>query len=95
MLPIVREPDHEPPCQSCPKKSPDNDSLYRMNAVNRQCLRLFETIRACGGAVRLPDQLADDPEFWENMRIIDLAIKIGESQLRAAAYASAGQKSEE
>ena len=95
MLPIVREPDHEPPCQSCPKKSPDNDGLYRMNAANRRCLRMYETVQSSGGAIRLPDHLANDPEFWENMRIVNLAIKIGESQLRAAAYERAGQKDKE
>ena len=81
-----RDEDEEPPCHSCPKGGPQNDTLYRLSSRNWEAYSLYGRLEATFGQYRLPGYLASCEVFAENMRLVRLAINNGIARAKADAY---------
>lgn len=66
-LPIVRS--GPPPCESCPKQSPENDHLYQLSPKNHRLLDFVRRARATPGFV-MPQHLQGDQLLQESFAII-------------------------
>jgi len=64
-----------PPCDRCPKESPEREHLYVLSDKNYRTLKLHERFRT--GVYPLPKYLAGDPLLAENFAIIDEVIERG------------------
>ena len=81
-----RDEDEEPPCHSCPKGGPQNDTLYQLSSRNWDALTLYERLEATFGQYRLPEYLARCEVFAENMRLVKISIDNGIARAQANAY---------
>lgn len=71
----------KPPCEHCPKKSPEDARKMVLSTKNLQAYRFYRQSRAINHADITPE-MAEDEIMRRNMEIIDTAVRTAE---RAAA----------
>lgn len=83
-LPVLRY-DVPTPCSTCPRGGPEYERNFRLSARNLEMVDLYDRVKASLGAYRVPDVLAEDRLFSENMLIVDRAIASAMAAMQAEA----------
>jgi hypothetical protein len=71
--PMLRPSSSATPCQTCPKKSPQEAHRYELNDRSRLALEVYRQVKASHGAC-LSDRERRDPILLRNLAIIDRLI---------------------
>jgi hypothetical protein len=69
-LPCVRPALLSTPCGECPKKSPENARLIKLNRRNLETVWIYRQVRATGGQC-LTEAMAADPLLMRNLTLLD------------------------
>lgn len=83
-VPQERPPGALPPCQRCPKESPDRASNHELSDKNWQAVGHYQRAKAVG----LTDEERRDPIVRHNFSIIDQAFRTFEAQQSATINAA-------
>lgn len=84
MLPVLRQGD--PPCGSCPKKSPENGRRLRLRLENRLMLDFYHRFKSCP---TMRSRLLDCPVTQRNIRLIDNVFELAKAKLMRRAQKKA------
>lgn len=88
--PVLRY-DAPTPCDECPRGGPENESKYELTERTRMAWMLYEKIQATSGGYQLPEHLASDPLFADNMRLVAMAKETGKAEAQRIAYERAAR----
>lgn len=87
MLPILRG-DNPTPCDSCPKRSPENGEKLKLHWRNRRALDFYQRMKASSRAF-MPKQLRECHITQRNFFLIDQVLKTARAEIRANAIEEA------
>lgn len=87
VLPILRG-DNETPCDSCPKKSPENGEKLKLHWRNRRALDFYQRMKAMPKAT-IPRKLRDCHVTQRNFYLIGQVMKAARSEIKANAIEEA------
>lgn len=63
-----------PPCEKCPKKSPEREREFVLSDRNLKTIRLYYEVRATGGAC-LTERERSDRLLTRNLQLIDRLVR--------------------
>ena len=78
---VERPPDTSPPCDQCPKGSPEQEAQFTMSWENHLTVTLYRRFKT--GAMRLPARLENDPILADNFSMIEDVIENADRQQSA------------
>ena len=87
ILPMLRG-DNPTPCDSCPKKSPENEDRLKLHWRNRRFVDFYQRMKATPKAI-MPKHLRGCHVTQRNFYLIDQVIKAARSELKANAIEEA------
>ena len=79
-LPVLRG-GGKPPCDVCPKRSPENDKASRLTGRHGRALAIHARLKATSGQYRLPGYLAECRWFADLMVAIDRGHELAKSMV--------------
>ncbi len=68
--PMVRPPRVPPPCDTCPKGSPEDKKYSRLRPVHWRTLAFYQQVRATRGAC-LTDEAREDAWLMQDLAILE------------------------
>ena len=86
MLPVLRERDVGPPCDSCPRGGPENEKRYRLTRRNQAAFDLYLRLDATHGQYLVPGYMRECVVFADNMRTVKDALEEAKALVQKRAY---------